>query len=315
MDDDFEEEDKSRRAEYNLSGKVSLPDIDDTSMAHVFNYVDYYQEDLFWSFLSDSFFILGGIAYLMLSLWDYCWPDSTTREQQGTIDYYYYYYALLTGLAPFVYVVNSIVDMAWASRVRSRAKVKRRMETLWAESRSITNSNASASVDINSAGYELPTWKRIARQFHKIRKHAARRRTIWAALTFGAAAFLAFVAVLLDYFGASETLSDLCDFLSVHMYFVSAVISVTGKRTSPWLASRYHHENLEDWGDLFFLIGSGVDGVLCDLNLDDGLTLWPTVASSLWLLDACFYLRSDFVMSEKIKSQLTSSNDDAHTLV
>ena len=36
-------------------------------MAHVFAYIEHYQEDLFWSFLSDSFFTVGGSIYVLLS--------------------------------------------------------------------------------------------------------------------------------------------------------------------------------------------------------------------------------------------------------
>jgi hypothetical protein len=47
--------------------KVSLPDIDDHSMNAVFAYLEFYEQDLAWSFISDSFFFSGGILYVVLS--------------------------------------------------------------------------------------------------------------------------------------------------------------------------------------------------------------------------------------------------------
>ena len=46
-----------------------------------------------------------------------------------------------------------------------------------------------------------------------------------------------------------------------------------------------------------------VDVILCDMHFDDGLMYWPVISSILWLLDALFYLRSDFCT---LYSQTTS---------
>jgi hypothetical protein len=290
--------------ERNLSGLLQLPDIDDASMAHVFAYIEHYQEDFFWGFLSDSFFLFGGIAYVALSLWDYIgWNASSLL------------YKSLMVLGPLVYLVNSIVDIIWANRVSRRFKVRRRMQRLWNESSSgstttlPTRPEDDATLQTDPVSITrlvcLPVlWcsTTVSAQCHKIRRHAAHRRTVLAALSFGAAALAAFIAVLIDYSDGAELASDLCNNISIHMYIVSAVISVTGKRTRPWLAQRScldNHENLEDLGDLFFLIGSVVDGVLCDLSLDDHVAFLPVFSSLLWLLDACFYLLSDFVLADK----------------
>lgn len=299
--------------ERNLAGLLRLPDIDDTSMAHVFEYMEHYQEDLFWSFLSDSFFMVGGIVYVVLSIWDFLrWDDQTLSYKTCMV------------MGPLVYLVNSIIDIVWANRVSRREKVRRRMKRLWEEAAamasatemvdttgkevddSTSSSNTNEEIGAETNVSTLGRWKAaVAERCAKIRRHAAHRRTVLAAITFGLAALAAFVAVIIDYSGDADEsrMVDICNYISINTYVVSALISVTGKRTRPWLAHRTclgNHETLEDLGDLFFLIGSLVDGVLCDFDLDDKALYLGVFSSLLWLLDACFYILSDIVMAEKL---------------
>jgi hypothetical protein len=309
-----------------LTGLLQLPDIDDTSMAHVFAYVEHYQEDLYWSLASDSFFVFGGSMYLLLSVWNYVGgiPDILNMS--------------LSVLAPLVYLINGVVDIAWASAVRRRSKVLSSMQKFWEESVSSDESVAASIIEDSNpttTGTETTSstrtdgpanephppvaasfWKRFVNQFHRIRRHAAHRRTVYAALTFGAAALTAFVAVVVQYSGGSIAIANWFSVISVHLYFVSAVTSVTGKRTRPWLAHRSclaNHESLEDLGDLFFLVGSIVDVALRDSTFDDHAASWTVVSSSFWWLDACFYLLSDVTMAYKFSGhhRLPGSPDDA----
>lgn len=117
-------------------------------------------------------------------------------------------------------------------------------------------------------------------------------------------------------------------YASIHFYILSAVISVTGKRERPWFCAGqypqllygYHvdlhqptgrplsslrqllaePESLEDLGDLFFLVGSFVDGILCDAHIYDDVSVWGLLSDVLWFLDACLYLRSDFIQSDRL---------------
>jgi hypothetical protein len=264
-----------------------LPDVDDASMSHVFQYIDHYEQDLFWSFLSDSFFIAGGIGYVILSLLDAISPSGTEARRC---------YSSVELLAPVVYLVNSVIDVEWATRVRQREKVKQAMTGSWKQWRALQTEEAAALE--HSRDHGRPWYTRL-------RKHAAHRRTIMAALTFGIAAVSAVLAVVCS---SSDFLSKWSDLISVHVYILSAVIAVTGKRTRPWLMSSSasmlklnNPELLEDLGDIFFLFGSLVDGMLCDLHFDDANPFWPTLSSLLWLLDACFYLRSDFIMAGRVQ--------------
>jgi hypothetical protein len=309
--------------ERNLPGLLTFPDVEDTSMAHVFAYIEHYQEDLFWSFLSDSFFIVGGMVYVTLSIWDYFDWDA-----------YNMCYKTLMIMGPLVYLVNSIIDIIWASRVSQRNKMKSRLQQLWSDAcpndsvmemertsdESIINrqKNDRAIIQANLMP-QKPTFSSFAvATYKKIRRHAAHRRTFLAAITFGAAALVAFVAVLIDSSHQDEdnAVADYCNHISVHAYLLSAVISVTGKRTRPWLAQRScldNHETLEDLGDILFLIGSLVDDILIDANIEDSVAYMPLLSSLLWLLDACFYILSDFVMAEKFRRHYLPGSLDSES--
>jgi hypothetical protein len=301
--------------ERSLPDLMSLPDVEDTSMAHVFAYVEHYQEDLFWSFLSDSFFVVGGMVYVTLSIWDYFDWDA-----------YSLLYKSLMIMGPLVYLVNSIIDIMWANHVRKRNKVKSRLRQLWSDScskDSILDGTACQNnhTCINQAvlaPQKFAFSSLVVATYKKIRRHAAHRRTFLAAITFGAAALIAFVAVLIDSSHEDEDnpIADYCNHISVHAYLLSAVISVTGKRTRPWLAQRScldNHETLEDLGDILFFIGSLLDDILIDANLEDSVAYMPLLSSLLWLLDACFYILSDFVMAEKFRKHYLPGSLDSES--
>jgi hypothetical protein len=298
-----------------LSGVLQLPDVEDTAMAHVFAYIEHYQEDIFWSFLSDSFFVAGGLTFVLLSLWDYLGLFRTEL------------YKALMLIVPLLYLINSIVDIVWANRVRRRSKVRSSMQKLWEESMQTSGDIVDPKTSTAGPGdpaaigkqevvaskleLSLCSWKNCTTLWNKIRRHAAHRRTVLAALTFGAAALSAFVSVMIQYLGRAPSMVGLYHNISIHMYIVSAIISVSGKRIRPWLPHSScvdNHENLEDLGDLFFLFGSVVDGFLCDSPFDDHATTWTLVSALFWLTDACFYLLSDIVMACKFIRQSEESD-------
>jgi hypothetical protein len=162
-----------------------------------------------------------------------------------------------------------------------------------------------------------PRWSRP--WWRKIFKHAAHRRTVWAAVTFGVAASLAVVGALLrnnllwvhhwsDVISSVDGILDAC---SDHMYIVSSLISLTGSRAAstqsttssllvsptPWYSD---NERLENWGDILFLLGSLMDASLSDFHLK-GVLILPILSSFLWLLDGCLYMRSDFVRARQLR--------------
>jgi hypothetical protein len=267
----------------------SLPDIDDNSMNHVFEYIEHYEQDIFWSYLSDLVFIAGGLIYVFLALWDVIWPPDGIRN--------YYTFDVL---APSVYLLNSTIDMEWAGRIKRRDRVKKNMKQGWEDWRFSTASNKDQSTPI--AAETLP-W------YHRLRKHTAHRRSIMAALTFGIAALFGAGSVLMGYRDSAVGLlwCNKLDSVSDHAYLLSAIITMTGKRIRPWLQTSSipisnNPEMLEDLGDLLFLLGSLMDAVMGDLNVDD-VPIGCLVSSLLWLTDACFYLRSDVVRARQVKNK------------
>ena len=257
---------------------VRLPDIEDTSMNNVLTYLEFYEQDLAWSFYSDSFFIVGGIFYLILSV----------AEVRNTATTTSIYYGLLTAIAPLAYVLNSIIDIQWAYHAKLRHKRKAEMKNQWTEFQEVQEAALST--------------------LQQFRKHAAHRRTILAAFTFGMAALFGFLAVLVT----NSRLCFLLDLLSAHTYIVSAVVATSGQRTRPWFATTrwtgmwHDPETLEDIGDALFLVGSLVDATLVDFDLEQPLL--SMLSSLLWLFDACCYLRSDFVMAHQMKDRKDLDN-------
>jgi len=270
---------------------TSLPDLDDQSMTYVFAYVEHYHNDLFWSFLSDFCFLLGSILYLCLAYYDFVDAEPSL-------------YYLLEFIAPISYLANSAIDVHWALEVQRRQQVKKVMKHTFDQT-------------IEKQRSEEET---ILKWWQRVRKHAAHRRGIYAAATFGIAAFFGVVSVLLDYYEQEENetnfYSVLFDGVSDHMYVVSAIIAITGRRTRPWFASDHHccgifrePEAFENIGDFLFLVGSLWDAILDDIQMD-GVPICGVVSSVLWFVDALFYLRSDFVMAHRVNKRLAFDNDD-----
>jgi hypothetical protein len=260
-------------------------------MNHVFAYMEYYDHDLFWSSLSDSFFITGGVAYVALSLCDWIF-----QEEEHTP---YWYYALSLSV-PLIYLFNSFIDIVWAANARYTYRVKRDLKQILQPDRA--SHILSNSMLDDETSDEVPWW-------HRLRKHAAHRRTILAALFFGIAASLAVMAAVLRFYVDQDVnvSTDGLDMASDHVYIVSAIVAKTGKRTRPWMTSHSqgcnilnHPEPLEDLGDLLFLIGSLMDGSLWYFEFGDR-PVWACITSALWFLDACCYLRSDLVTAERAK--------------
>jgi hypothetical protein len=272
---------------------VALPDIDDRSinmnmnMNHVSEYIEYTDYDIFFSSLSDSFVITGGLAYVALSLWDWIFMQQKHSS---------YCYCALSLSAPFIYLFNSLVDILWAANAQCQH-----------------NTNVLHSILDETTSHDISWW-------HRTRKHAAYRQTILAALTFCIAAALAVLAAMLRFYVDHQdvhvsTDGLLLDMASDHVYILSAIIAITGKRTRPWLTCSSqgrgcnnnmlnNPEPLKDLGDLLFLMVSLVDGSMWYFQYGKE-PVWSFISSLLWILDACLYLRSNLVMAKRAKRKHT----------
>jgi hypothetical protein len=244
--------------------------------------------DLAWSFLSDYFFFVGGMCYVILATWDIIQEDGPQKivgkRSYNTIEI----------VGPVVYLINSVIDVHWAKDLRNLKK--KRLREQQQQQQQLCSPR--------------PRRRKKSRRA-KIRKFAAHRRGLFAAYSFGLAAFFGFVDIMIATYGNYDSTmiagSDRgwWDFFSVHFYFLSAVFSVCGQRSRPptcsWLDWINDQDELEDLGDLLFLLGSLFDCILCDLHYDDQFgSLFNMISSLLWLADACLYLRSDFCMQRYI---------------
>jgi hypothetical protein len=289
---------------------LSLPDLDDTSMNNVVLYMENYMLDLHWSIISNSFFIIGGICYVILTAWDCLmkWDrDEATNPSNNLL------YISLDVFAPTVYLINSIVDICWAEYNRLQQRKKRSLTKVWESFRIQLHGTTSIHDDAEPANHQCKChwWSRI-------RKHAAHRRTLAAAFTFGIAAYLGVIAAVLRnwYMPTITDAADLdrwvryldcIDQWTDHINVGSAIISMTGKRNRSWFAPSdpnstswfQDSERLIDFGDLLFLIGSLMDAVLTDFHLDH-LLIVPVLSSLFWMIDGFLYMRSDMLKAAQL---------------
>jgi hypothetical protein len=230
---------------------------------------------------------------MILSTWDIFEPDLPPQTMQQRL------YNVIELAGPVVYLMNSVVDVYWAEDLRDLKKRTRRRRERGSQSSS-SRPKVGRSVSSKTTATT------------KVRKFAAHRRGLFAAYSFGCAALFGVIDMLIWLFGNYEATmiagSDRAwwDVLSVHFYFLSAIFAVCGQRSRPpvclWLDWMNDQDNLEDLGDLLFLVGSLFDCILCDFHFDDQFgSIFGFLSSLLWLADACLYLRSDFCMQKYIQ--------------
>lgn len=89
-------------------------------------------DDVLWSFWSNTFFVGGGVFYLVATGWDYALynnnPDFDIDSAMGVSKRALYDVIWLMG--PLVYLINSVIDVKWAMKVRKRDQRRRRLEKL-----------------------------------------------------------------------------------------------------------------------------------------------------------------------------------------
>ena len=267
-------------------------------------------EDIFLlqSTLSNTVFLIAGSFYLTVSIWDLKPPKNEVDIAA---------YDIIAYLAPFTYLLNSFIDIHLANRIRVYRKLKRREATttyIQEQMITMTNSFHISNQDNNddpASSFRIMKDHKLKRKKDKskrkrLRKFAAHRRDLSAAISFFLAALASVLSVIAEWLGASdETLAGF-DGLSVHLYMLSAVIAILGSRIfaktenrcSFLLLNLQDADTLETLGDLFFLIGSFVDSILFDFSFDDEGMGWPILSSTLWCVDALLYLNSDWIAAK-----------------
>lgn len=268
------------------------------------SYTDDDDDDSLFCILSNILFISGGIFYITASSWDYSLyayaasPDDDVDITTILSHLTYLIYQTLWILAPFIYFLNSIVDVKWALRTKRRYRKRRDAEKL-------ANPRLAGIKETNIL-------KEIYRQ---MRKNVGSRRTLGAASTFGLGAFAGLVSALLSTRAANTTLgSNVSDTLytqadwagsaSVHIYLLSAICALW-KTTKAWKLAvtalwnkdgikwYNNHTSLFTLGDILFGIAAINDTILVDSALDDGYYSLPILSAILWTTDALLYTRGD----------------------
>jgi hypothetical protein len=285
--------------------------------------------DLAWSSLSDSIFLMGGLCYLILSIWDIILVEAEEDDADVLASWQKRMYAFIENAGPIVYLINSVIDVRWATDSQRMEKQRRRLVERPTTTTTTTTNNNNIDSSPARPPKKTPKQKKKKRikvvkaKWNRVRKFAAHRRGLFAAFTFGVAAFLAVLDVFLWDTGEANYDSSLVpesdrgwfDFLSVHFYFLSALFALTGQRSKPRKCAidfRNDPDMLEDLGDYLFLIGSLFDVVICDFHFDDGSEIWwSAVSSILWFLDACFYLRSDYCTAIVFQDLLSAGKNFA----
>ena len=89
-------------------------------------------DDTAWSIYSNTFFLSGGIFYLIATSWDY---SIFHAARDASIDDVFslpqrVLYELLWFMGPFTYLLNSVIDVQWALKVRKRDVRRRELEKL-----------------------------------------------------------------------------------------------------------------------------------------------------------------------------------------
>jgi len=260
-------------------------------------------DDSLYCILSNMLFISGGIFYIAASSWDYSLyayaasPDDVDITAILT-HFTYLLYETLWIVAPFIYFLNSTVDVKWALRARRRYRKRRDAEKL---------------ADPSLAGIrERNAFREI---YRRVRKNVGSRRALGAASTFGLGAFCGLVGALLGNRAANTTLgsdvsdalyarSDMAGSASVHIYLLSAMCALW-KTTGVWknaIAALWNKDGIRWYnnptslftlGDILFGIAAINDAILTDSALDDGYYSLPILSAILWTIDALLYTRGD----------------------
>ncbi|KAL7490581.1 hypothetical protein ACHAWT_000193 [Skeletonema menzelii] len=277
--------------------------------------------DVFWSVFSNTFFLGGGLFYIIGSSWDVNLSNSDSDPQN------IFLYNSIWVLGPFVYLLNSVIDVIWAIRTMQVEKKQRGLKRFFVrahEHAADVGGEGDTGRDIllalekfdrhaSSLDEELIEGARLAGKqgdktesnvMSNLRRHFGHRRDLSSATTFGAAAIFGTASAIGWAAGTmEEDMIERLELVSIHLYLLSAAFALIGRRqdnkgssfTGFWDFFE-DAQALENAGDLLFGIASVIDVVLSDFSFDDKCPWWAVLSAVLWMLDAMFYLRGDFVV-------------------
>ncbi len=292
------------------------------------------REDRYWSILSNSFFVVGGFFSVVGTSWDYILSKkyNDVEDLYTVMDkWHYVLFRSILILWPSIFLLNSIIDVKWALIVKERMEQNKPSWKSYAHKilANPTQGRQRNSLILNTA---LVVPQNILR---RTRNHIGHRRQLGAATAFGIAASLSVSAAILscirrdtiygrEHWEALSYWTDMLRYASVHMYLISAMLTLWKlQSTSPLCSVRYNTQNnlmseieedeqgtviannvrwysnvefLGTLGDVIFGIATVVDVFLQDcIYHEDEIFIWPIVQAAVWSVDALLYLRSDFL--------------------
>mmetsp|Transcript_24553 Transcript_24553/g.48997 ORF Transcript_24553/g.48997 Transcript_24553/m.48997 type:complete len:386 (-) Transcript_24553:22-1179(-) len=308
-----------------LSDQCDISDqcwnIDCGSEDYVSHFVEARNEnDVFWSIFSNAFFLGGGLFYIAGSSWDVNLSNSESDPQNMFL-----YYSVWV-LGPFVYLLNSSIDVIWAIRTMQADKKQRGLKRFFITAhehaanvgcegdtgRDILTALEKFDRHATSLDEQLIEGARLSGKqgdkmrsnvMSNLRRHFGHRRELSSASTFGAAAIFGTASAIGWAAGTmDEDMVNRLELVSIHLYLLSAAFALIGRRqentvhfTGFWDFFE-DAQALENAGDSLFGIASVIDVVLTDFSFDDDNPWWAVISAVLWMLDAMFYLRGDFVV-------------------
>mmetsp|Transcript_12672 Transcript_12672/g.15999 ORF Transcript_12672/g.15999 Transcript_12672/m.15999 type:complete len:355 (+) Transcript_12672:178-1242(+) len=271
-------------------------------------------KDVYWSTLSNSLFLCGGVFYVIETLW-----DMKGGPSPGT----YNLYVFVTIVGPLVYLANGTVDVMWAIRTKQQ-ELHQRNELCHPESSALSSSemlaldieNPTTAEERDMTKAKSGRRRRFGKHFRarattllsRLTRHVGHRREVSAAASFAVAAFFDVMAAVA--FSENEDKAGRLGDVSIHLYLISAMFALCGRRTTlpseivTWLNVWWDADRLEDLGDIFFGMGSLLDVVVNDASLYDKAPWLLVFSAYLWLIDALLYLRGDYVVFKAIKEEV-----------
>jgi hypothetical protein len=182
-------------------------------------------DDTAWSIYSNTYFLSGGIFYLIATSWDYgifhssrdiSISEALTLTQRVLYEFLWF-------MGPLTYLLNSVIDVRWALKIRKRDARRRELEKLLVGKKRPQKAHGNED-EVEEGGMEITRHEQKAigsesqenyfslrieqsatpkrkhrlrgifsptkKIFHRMRKHMGHRRELAAAVTFGIAAAL-----------------------------------------------------------------------------------------------------------------------------
>lgn len=287
-------------------------------------------EDMKYSLCSNLLFLVGASIQTYVAIWDVADATSADPEnddKSASVDFMddifdhddlsSRIYYLLNSLGPFLYMVNAIVDIKFATTLRSSPTRGGGGggNTTTIAAVNISNTGSEEQGQISSFLSDLLHGGVMDREEGISETHIMEK--MWdlaSAITFGVGATLEFYGTFFDDAEEENTAADegsyfpsyIVNILSMHIYLISGLIATHKDRELICYPGGSISRRLIACGMMLFLMGSILDCVISylynptlahDHILSDLSLSWCNLLSTLlWNVDAIFYVMADFLL-------------------